>query len=554
MDMSKKKIGSGTTCAVVGCTNSRRRLNTWFDRECYEHRPATKRQCPCAPLFRFFRKPDTDWESRTWLKALNLKNPPRNIYVCSHHFVEKKPSKNHPFPKLWLGYNPSPQPKKPTKGTAASPQRKKRRHDSVVMRSHLKRLKTEDEPPGFEWSIWGEDESATTLLGRENTGPDVEAATQVWREHGYHSSRPLPQRALNGAMGRMQDLEELVSGLGVAGHLLDRWCVSDEDFKHFTKFPSKNIFFVFWKCVEPSASMIEFWSKANIIGNTALGKDAVRPSRERKLPLVDEFFMFCLHVAVGMREQVLSGMFGVSTSTVNRILIIWSNYLYHVLGTVQIWMTREQVTRTMPVKVQNGCPNVRAIVGCVEFECESSETTTFQSEKLSNQKTCTKFKALIGVAPCGSITFASKLFTSSISDMELTRQSGILNLLEPGDELVADKDFVIGDLLLDVGAKLIMPPSKHKDDFSKVDHDRAQAIAQLGILFEKVIRRIKEYQIWDSPLPLTLAGRMNQMWSCCCVMVNYQGSVDHDVPIDEHLYAKFAEEGHLFSNSPQKDG
>ena len=81
-------------------------------RECYDHKPATKRQCPCAPFFNFFRKPDTDSESRTWLKALNLKKASRNVFVCSYHFVDKKTTKDNPFPELWLGYNHPPQPKR----------------------------------------------------------------------------------------------------------------------------------------------------------------------------------------------------------------------------------------------------------------------------------------------------------------------------------------------------------------------------------------------------------------------------------------------------------
>lgn len=112
MQNAKRKIGSGTTCAVVGCKNSRKHLKEWLDRECFDHRPATKRECSCPPLFSFFRKPDTDSESQAWLRALNLKYPPRTFFVCSHHFVDKKPTKNNPFPELWLGCTDFTQPKR----------------------------------------------------------------------------------------------------------------------------------------------------------------------------------------------------------------------------------------------------------------------------------------------------------------------------------------------------------------------------------------------------------------------------------------------------------
>ena len=50
-------------------------------------------------------------------------------------------------------------------------------------------------------------------------------------------------------------------------------------------------------------------------------------------------------------------------------------------------------------------------------------------------------------APNGSVTFVSSLFQGSVSDKEITRQSGILNLLEEGAEVMADKGFLIEDLL-----------------------------------------------------------------------------------------------------------
>ena len=44
----------------------------------------------------------------------------------------------------------------------------------------------------------------------------------------------------------------------------------------------------------------------------------------------------------------------------------------------------------------------------------------------------------MGIAPHGAITFLSALYTGSISDKEITRVSGILDLLEPGDTVMAD--------------------------------------------------------------------------------------------------------------------
>ena len=45
------------------------------------------------------------------------------------------------------------------------------------------------------------------------------------------------------------------------------------------------------------------------------------------------------------------------------------------------------------------------------------------------------------ISPDGVITFVSSLYPGSISDKELTRQSGIMDLHEPGDSVMADRGF-----------------------------------------------------------------------------------------------------------------
>lgn len=54
--------------------------------------------------------------------------------------------------------------------------------------------------------------------------------------------------------------------------------------------------------------------------------------------------------------------------------------------------------------------------------------------------------------------FVSKLFTGNISDKNVTKRSGILDLLENGDEVMTDKGYLIQDFLDPIGAKLVIQP------------------------------------------------------------------------------------------------
>lgn len=163
-------------------------------------------------------------------------------------------------------------------------------------------------------------------------------------------------------------------------------------------------------------------------------------------------------------------MFQVSVSTVFRVVIMWANYLYLLLGSLPIWMSKQQVKNIMPSKFVQYSPDVRVIINCTEVRCQNPSSLTLQSEVFSSYKNTTTLKGLIGIAPCSAVIFVSSLFTGSISDRELTERSGLLDLLKPGDGCMADKGFTIEKLLADHGATLIIPPFKMTGRHGKNEH------------------------------------------------------------------------------------
>ena len=57
------------------------------------------------------------------------------------------------------------------------------------------------------------------------------------------------------------------------------------------------------------------------------------------------------------------------------------------------------------------------------------------------------FKVIVGVAPNAAITYVSKLYPGSISDKEIIKQSGLMNHAASGDLILADKGFLIQDII-----------------------------------------------------------------------------------------------------------
>lgn len=86
---------------------------------------------------------------------------------------------------------------------------------------------------------------------------------------------------------------------------------------------------------------------------------------------------------------------------------------------------------------------------------EQPHLPELQQMTFSNFKNNNTFKALIGISPDGTITFASSLFPGSISDKGA---NSMLDLLESGDSVMADRGFDIEEDLLLRGIQLNIPP------------------------------------------------------------------------------------------------
>ena len=112
----------------------------------------------------------------------------------------------------------------------------------------------------------------------------------------------------------------------------------------------------------------------------------------------------------------------------------------------------------------------------------------------------------------------SPLFVGSISDVELTRCSGLLGELKekPGIAIMSDKGFTIKDMLKDLHIELNIPPFlQDKQQLAAKEVEEGRKIAAVCIHVERVIGRMKTFSILKDTIPLSLARFSNQIIAPC---------------------------------------
>ncbi|PFX25908.1 uncharacterized protein LOC111329738 [Stylophora pistillata] len=292
---------------------------------------------------------------------------------------------------------------------------------------------------------------------------------------------------------------------------------SDSDVNFFTGFPNYQTLLTCYNFLNPGtnreniAYVSSVTDEVDFMCASSIESKGNKPGKRRKLSTLDEFFMVLVIMRLGLFKRDLAHRFHIHLSTVNRICISWVNFMYLKFGYLNIWPDREAIDKAMPQSFKDKYPKTRVIIDATEIKCQTPSSLVKHSETYSSYKSHTTFKGLIGISPSGHITFVSQLYVGSISDRELTVRSGFLKLpFAFGDIVMADKGFTISDLLEPMGIGLNIPSfvgSRSQQNPSEVI--ATQEIASERIHVERAINKVKNFQLFNQVVPLSLAGSLN---------------------------------------------
>ena len=122
-----------------------------------------------------------------------------------------------------------------------------------------------------------------------------------------------------------------------------------------------------------------------------------------------------------------------------------------------------------------------------------------------------------------------------MSDRYLTQQCGFLQLLQPGDLVLADRGFNIEEDLNFYGAKLAIPAyTRGKEQLSLEEVEQSKRLSRVRIHVERVIGQLKQkHTILEGPLPVNLIkhkfdgdyATIDKIITVCAALTNLSDSV-----------------------------
>ena len=232
---------------------------------------------------------------------------------------------------------------------------------------------------------------------------------------------------------------------------------------------------------------------------------------DNSLSMKQKLYIFFVRLKTGLTEEILAVIFRSSQSSISRIIVMMTELIYNKVSNINIWPTKEQNKYYMPYLFQLNFPNCRIIVDSTEFEIQKPSDPKIQQLTFSNYKNRNTIKCLIGIVPSGAISLISDTWGGAVSDRFFLK-SNILELLEPGDVVLADRGFTVRKELKAKGCKLYTPHFlKDKIQFNLVECKDNKKISRHRVHVERAIVRIKNFKFFSHKINILSLHSISQL-------------------------------------------
>ena len=297
-------------------------------------------------------------------------------------------------------------------------------------------------------------------------------------------------------------------------------CKNENNFKFYTGLTVAQFEHLF-NCLGETVNTLIYWRGKRT--NEENPVPTRRPT-EMKVTPKNQLLLTLMKLRQAFPNKDLAYRFKISESTVSTIIITWVQFLFKQTEGLRrrMFPSQELIKEHLP-RCFSSFKNVRVIIDCFEIRTQSSRNFEEQGNMYSSYKNNTTLKCLVGISPSGGVSFLSDTYEGSISDKQIVIRSGLVNLLQPGDLVIADRGFLIKDILQEHKVDLNIPPFLGKRDrLTAQEEIQTKRIARVRIHVERAIERMKKFKILSRVVPLSLKPVISQIVHVIGFLVNYQ--------------------------------
>ena len=300
----------------------------------------------------------------------------------------------------------------------------------------------------------------------------------------------------------------------------ERILTSNKDALDLTGFISLNVFNKIYSYVKPLIRRKWTGANRNYIIQRRYKKSPKKLGPRSKLSGKDEFLLTMMKIRLGLIDTDISKRFGISVSTVSRIFNSYVKSTAAVLKSLVFIPELGSLLATAPPCFRK-VKNLHSIIDATEIFLQTPKDLVAQRTTWSDYKHHNTAKILIAVSANSKIIFTSKAYGGRVSDKQLTLDCGYLDKVDAHSELMVDKGFNIGEECATRFIHIHKPPGRRGESQMLIsDVRKTEKVANLRILVEQVIRKLKTFQMLARELPITATRNLDDIITICSALVN----------------------------------
>ena len=240
----------------------------------------------------------------------------------------------------------------------------------------------------------------------------------------------------------------------------------------------------------------------------------------------DHLLLVLMKIRLGLTNRDIAYRFRLSFGSVSGILRSWLPLLSAIMRPLISWPTKDVIRSKLPKSFKRKFKRCVCIIDCTEIFIQRPYNVKVRAQTWSTYKSQNTMKYLIGITPSGSISYLSQGWGGRASDKVITLESDFLSKLEHGDEVLADRGFLIQEELAAVGATLRIPSfTKGKTQLSGGEVDRSRQLSRVRIHVERVIGALKMCRILSTAIPISQVDLIDHFVTVCAGITNLRGAI-----------------------------
>lgn len=215
-----------------------------------------------------------------------------------------------------------------------------------------------------------------------------------------------------------------------------------------------------------------------------------------KLTVRDRIILTFMKLKLNVSYAFLNVLFkSVSERHIANIICNILDILGNALKFAVVFPQSEEIRKNIPFYFKD-YSDVALIFDCTEIEIQKPQILCCQLLTYSTYKGRFTLKFLTACTPGGLLSYVSRAYGGRVSDKAIFEQSGIIQLLNKPEKIMVDKGFLIDDVCLQHGIKIVRPPFlRRKAQFSQTEAINNCNIASARVHIERLNQRLKVFQI-----------------------------------------------------------